>query len=101
MIKKQWMRYALLAEIERRLGHRERAIQYAQEAVNASNDVERYMLVKSRKDITPHLNLSYIRHRITMNEDRIHLNHTLWLVEKRFGLKTKRSLHRLNYVRLN
>lgn len=46
LIKKQWMRYALLAEIERRLGHRERAIQYAQEAVNASNDVERYMLVK-------------------------------------------------------
>ncbi|WP_165980174.1 hypothetical protein [Paenibacillus amylolyticus] len=46
MIKKQWMRYALLAEIERILGHRERAIQYAQEAVNASNDVERYMLVK-------------------------------------------------------
>ncbi|KAA8745757.1 hypothetical protein [Paenibacillus sp. UASWS1643] len=40
------MRYALLAEIERRLGHPERAIQYAQEAVNASNGVERYMLVK-------------------------------------------------------
>ncbi|QOS78983.1 hypothetical protein JNUCC31_30665 [Paenibacillus sp. JNUCC31] len=34
-IRRQWMQSALLAEIERKLGYREMAIQHAEEAVNA------------------------------------------------------------------
>lgn len=45
-IRRRWMQSALLAEIERKLGHREMAIQHAEEAVNATNGVQRYMLVK-------------------------------------------------------
>lgn|GEM_PF-2274912 len=45
-IRRQWMRSALLAEIERQSGRRELAIQHATEAMNASKGVERYTLTK-------------------------------------------------------
>lgn len=45
-IRRQWMRSALLAEIERQLNRRDQAIQHAKEALNASKGVERYMLTK-------------------------------------------------------
>lgn len=45
-IRRRWMQSALLAEIERKLGHREMAIQHAEEAVSATNGAQRYMLVK-------------------------------------------------------
>ncbi|SEA65432.1 hypothetical protein SAMN03159332_2116 [Paenibacillus sp. 276b] len=45
-IRRQWMRSALLAEIERKLGRRELAIQHTKEAMNACKGVQRYTLTK-------------------------------------------------------
>ncbi|PZT54918.1 hypothetical protein [Paenibacillus silvae] len=45
-IKKEWMRFALLAEIERRLNHPEQAAEYAARAVHASRGVNRYLMTK-------------------------------------------------------
>jgi hypothetical protein len=45
-IKKDWMRYALLAEIERKLHHHERAEEFAAKAVQAAKGVNRYVMTK-------------------------------------------------------
>lgn len=45
-IKKEWMRFALLAEIERRLNHLEQAREYAARAIHASRGVNRYIMTK-------------------------------------------------------
>lgn len=45
-IKKEWMRFALLAEIERRLNHPEQVAEYAARAVHASRGVNRYLMTK-------------------------------------------------------
>ncbi|PYE48038.1 hypothetical protein HUB98_01720 [Paenibacillus barcinonensis] len=45
-IKKEWMRFALLAEIERRLNHLEQAAEYASKAIQASRGVNRYIMTK-------------------------------------------------------
>nr|WP_186322895.1 hypothetical protein [Paenibacillus xylanexedens] len=40
------MRFALLAEIERRLNHPEQVAEYAARAVHASRGVNRYLMTK-------------------------------------------------------
>ncbi|MCM3782215.1 hypothetical protein M3231_04475 [Neobacillus mesonae] len=45
-IKKSWMRFALLAEMERKAGRNEAAIQHARQAMNSSRGVHRYVLYK-------------------------------------------------------
>ncbi|WP_336783370.1 hypothetical protein [Paenibacillus illinoisensis] len=52
-IKKRWMRSALLAEIEIKAGCREKAIQHAREAIDASRGVHRYVLHKEYERILP------------------------------------------------
>lgn len=52
-IKKQWMRSALLAEIELKAGNSETAIKYVREAVDASRDVQRYVLYKEYERTLP------------------------------------------------
>ncbi|WP_426334807.1 hypothetical protein ACN9MH_14430 [Paenibacillus silvae] len=45
-IKKEYMRFALLAEIKRRLNHPEQAAEYAARAIHASRGVNRYIMTK-------------------------------------------------------
>lgn len=45
-IKRQWMRLALLAEIERKLNHYKKAEELASQAVQASRGVNRYAMTK-------------------------------------------------------
>lgn len=45
-IKKPWMRFALLAELERKAGRIEKAVVYAKKAFSASRGVQRYVLYK-------------------------------------------------------
>ncbi|MFC6652692.1 hypothetical protein [Paenibacillus rhizoplanae] len=52
-IKKQWMRSALLAEIELKAGNSETAITHAREAVSASRGVQRYVLHKEYERTLP------------------------------------------------
>ncbi|MEK3713467.1 hypothetical protein [Paenibacillus sp. FSL R7-0333] len=52
-IRKQWMRSALLAEIERKADNRVLAIKYAREAVEASRGVQRYVLHKEYERTLP------------------------------------------------
>jgi hypothetical protein len=52
-IKKQWMKSALLAEIELKAGRHEAAIEYAREAVNSSRGVYRYVLYKEYERSLP------------------------------------------------
>lgn len=52
-IKKRWMRSALLAEIEIKAGYREKAIQHARKAIDASRGVHRYVLHKEYERILP------------------------------------------------
>ncbi|MEK5494997.1 hypothetical protein MKZ24_30285 [Paenibacillus sp. FSL R7-0297] len=52
-IRKQWMRSALLAEIELKAGNSETAIKYAREAVDASRGVQRYVLHKEYERTLP------------------------------------------------
>lgn len=52
-IRKQWMRSALLAEIELKAGNSETAIHHAREAVGASRGVQRYVLHKEYERTLP------------------------------------------------
>ncbi|MDF9841286.1 MULTISPECIES: hypothetical protein [unclassified Paenibacillus] len=52
-IKKQWMRSALLAEVERKAGNSEAAVKYAKEAIDASGGVQRYVLHKEYERTLP------------------------------------------------
>ncbi|WNS40808.1 hypothetical protein [Paenibacillus sp. MMS20-IR301] len=52
-IRKQWMRLALLAEIELKAGNSETAIKLAKEAVDASRGVQRYVLHKEYERTLP------------------------------------------------
>ncbi|KHL94514.1 hypothetical protein QW71_17685 [Paenibacillus sp. IHB B 3415] len=52
-IRKQWMRSALLAEIELKAGNSETAINHAREAVSASRGVQRYVLHKEYERTLP------------------------------------------------
>lgn len=52
-IKKQWMRSALLAEIELRAGHIDTAIKHAREAVDSSRGVHRYVIHKEYERTLP------------------------------------------------
>lgn len=45
-IKREWMRFALLAEIERKLDHYKEAEEFASQAVQASKGVNRYVMTK-------------------------------------------------------
>ncbi|MBR3380546.1 MAG: hypothetical protein IKG72_10615 [Bacillus sp. (in: Bacteria)] len=45
-IKSEWMRYALLAESERKLNHYKQAEEFAAQAVQASKGVNRYAMTK-------------------------------------------------------
>lgn len=52
-INKNWMRLALLVEIEIKAGRHETAIQYAREAINSSKGVHRYVLYKEYERVLP------------------------------------------------
>ncbi len=52
-IKKQWMRSALLAEIELKAGDIETAVKYARDAVNSSRGIQRYVLHKEYERTLP------------------------------------------------
>lgn len=52
-IRKQWMRSALLTEIELQAGNSETAITHAREAVSASRGVQRYVLHKEYERTLP------------------------------------------------
>jgi len=52
-INKNWMRLALLVEIEIKAGRHETAIQYAREAINSSIGVHRYVLYKEYERVLP------------------------------------------------
>lgn len=52
-IKKQWMRSALLSDIELKAGHSEVALQYARDALNSSKGVHHYVLHKEYKRVLP------------------------------------------------
>lgn len=52
-IRKQWMRSAVLAEIERKAGNNELAVKYAREAMEASGGVQLYVLYKEYERTLP------------------------------------------------
>lgn len=52
-ITKDWMRLALLADMEIRAGRHETAVQYAREAINSSKGVHRYVIYKEYERVLP------------------------------------------------